>query len=138
MTSVNISWHDAAHTILYTEYDGVWTWDDFHNAVTETVAIMQQVDYRVDLIVAPSPQSVMPHGSASPHFIWAIQMLPPNFGIQVIVTHNRLSRSMGSIFVKVFRRMFRERLFFATNMEQAYALIMKHREAKQPELSTLE
>ncbi len=136
MTAVNIFWRDAEHTILCTEYDGAWTWDDFHNSVNESVRMMEQVDHRVDLIVAPSTKSVMPHGSASPHFKWAIQTLPPNFGLQVIVTRNKFSRSIATIFSKLFSsKTYHDRMFFAANMDEAYTLIMKDRETNRPKQS---
>lgn len=128
MPPANILWHDPEQTILRTEYSGAWTWDDFHAAVETAVEMMKSVPHRVDLIVAPQPNSVMPHSSADPHLKRAIQMLPPNFGIQVIVTQNAWSRAMASIFTKLFSGgSFKGRLYFVANVEEADKLIHRDR-----------
>ncbi len=128
MTPTAILWHDPEQTIIRTEYSGAWTWDDFHVAVETAVDMMKSVPDRVDLIVAPQPNSVMPHTTADPHLKRAIQMLPPNFGIQVIVTRNAWSRAMASIFTKLFSNgAYKGRLYFAASVEEAEKLIQRDR-----------
>ncbi|MCC6894907.1 MAG: hypothetical protein IT321_18955 [Anaerolineae bacterium] len=129
MSTVQISWFDPEQTIICTEYSGAWTWDDFHTTLEAAIAMMQSVDYRVDLIVAPHRNAVMPKGSFEPHFKRAIQLMPPNFGIQAIVSHSILSRTVASIFLKISKNSaFHNRLFFVTNMDEAHQLILKERQ----------
>lgn len=128
MTPAVITWHDAAQTIIRTEYSGAWTWDDFHTTLDAAVEMMHSVNGRVDLIVAPQPNSVMPRGSAEPHLKRAIQVMPDNLGIQIIVTRSMLSKTMASIFTKVFSRgPYHDRLFFAANVDEANRIIQKDR-----------
>lgn len=131
MSTTHIFWHDAEQTVICTEYSGAWTWDDFHATVDSAVSMMNTRPCRVDLIIAPHPNSVMPRGSAEPHFKRAIQVLPPNFGLQVIVSRSVLSRTIASIFVKLLsRESYHDRLFFVSSVDEAYQLILKDR-AKQ-------
>ncbi len=136
MTAAAVLWHDSEHTIIRTEYSGTWTWDDFHVAVETAVDMMKTVNHRVDLIVAPNTNSVMPKGSADPHLRRAIQLLPTNFGIQVIVTRSAWSRTMASIFVKFFSKgSYKHRIFFVISVDEAYELILKDRVELPPKQS---
>jgi hypothetical protein len=128
MSNCEINWYNPEQNIICTEYGGAWTWDDFHQILDKAITMMHSVNGRVDLIVAPKPNSIMPRGSAEPHLKRAIQLMPSNFGIQVIVTKSVLSRTMASIFTKLFSKSaYSNRLFFVTSLAEADQLIRKDR-----------
>ena len=48
--NVNIQWKDEQRTILYQDFNGPWTVEDYYRTVDHTFALMNQVDHPVDII----------------------------------------------------------------------------------------
>jgi hypothetical protein len=47
---VQVRWYNEDERILYYDFQGAWTWDEYFNALAEGRALMRSVDHRVCLL----------------------------------------------------------------------------------------
>src|SRR5215813_9922042 len=95
---INVFWDDDAKTIIRSEGEGAWTWEEFHQGLAKIVEMMNSVPHRVDLIHASRPDSRRPSGSGMPHYQRAARLMPPNAGMSIFVTSNAFGRAIVNIF----------------------------------------
>lgn len=126
--AIQVAWEDGEKQVLLNIYDGVWTMDDFYRAVQQTNALLDSVDYKVNIIfdVAKSPN--FPKG-----FMGAIRTLSQkphvNNGIMVIVGMNAFVRVFYDMFTKVYtKQAVRQPTYMAGNYEEAHAIMARHAE----------
>lgn len=123
----SVFWDDHAHTIIRAENSGKWTWDDFHHVIDQIVGMIASVDHRVDTININLPDSVMPSGSAAPHFQRALRRMPPNTGLNISISENILGRTMFGILSKYLLRNSRQRVVMVATLDDAYRAIAEDR-----------
>ncbi len=126
--SLNIYWDNEAKTIIRSEGQGEWTWEEFHESLQEIVEMMKTVEHRVDLIHNHVPGSRKPSGSGMPHFQRAIRIMPTNIGLNIFVNTNSFARAIVSIFTRVYGNQASGKLVIVGSLEEAYASIRKDRE----------
>src|SRR5262249_26247560 len=127
----NVFWDNEDKTIIRSEGEGSWTWEEFHQALQEIVEMVKTVDHRVDLVHNHKPDSRRPQGSGMPHFQRAIRIMPPNVELNIFVNTNAFGRAIVSIFTRVYSTQ-GSRFVMVGSLEEAYALIQKDREQGVP------
>src|SRR5690349_1931349 len=98
--ALHVYWEDPEKTIIRCDSTGRWTWDEYHGAVVEIIAMMGSVTHRVYLINT-TDDSPMPGGSPQPHFQRAARMFLPNLGINLLVTRSRVARAVLNLWRKI-------------------------------------
>jgi hypothetical protein len=124
---LNVFWDNEAKTIIRSEGEGEWTWEEFHEGLQKIVEMMKTVDHRVDLIHNHQPGSKRPSGSGMPHFQRAIRVMPPNVGLTVFVNTNAFARAIVAIFTRVYSKQAGGNFVMVGSLEEAYNLIAKER-----------
>jgi hypothetical protein len=125
---LHVYWDNHEKTIIRCEADGLWTWDEYHQALDQIAAMMREVEHRVDLMnIRGNDRASMPRGSAMPHFKRAMKIMPPNRGLMVLVTNSAFGKSMVSVFLKVYGQISGDRLVMAGSIEEAYRRIAEDR-----------
>lgn len=127
---MNIDWLDAEQTMLCATGEGRWTWDEFHEGVQEIVKRIKSVPHRVDLIYNHTPNSRPPSGSPMPHYKYALQVMPPNAGMHVIVSINLVSRTLLNVFLKVYGKSKDAKFALVGSLDEAKQVIAAEREAQ--------
>lgn len=125
--SSTICWDDSNHTIIRVENSGKWTWDDYHHVIDQIVAMIASVDHRVDTININLPDSVMPSGSAAPHFQRALRRMPPNTGMTVTISGSAFGRTMFGILSKYLLRNSKQRVVMVATLDDAFRVIAEDR-----------
>jgi hypothetical protein len=127
--TVDMAWDDASETIMLCNSQGNWTWEEYHETLSEIVNLFKQVNHRVDLIIMRGEQATMPSGSPMPHFQRALRIMPSNVGLVVLVNTNAngFARALVSMFSKLFVTKNHATLFIVSSPEEARAKIALHR-----------
>lgn len=126
-----VFWDDADHSIIRTESEGRWTWDEYHVALDQILKMIQTVDHRVDLINLPRPDALPPTGNPQPHYERALRMLPPNVGVNIIISQSLMGRMLVSLWSKMPGNKLGSAIKLVENLEAAHAFIAQDR-AKTP------
>ncbi len=117
-----VIWDNNAQTAIRTEWQGNWTWDEYHQALDEVARLMKSVSHPVDVINTSAPNAVMPKGNPIPHFRRAAKQLPNNNRFTINTGRTGFAQTM----MKIFRRMFpklKVTFFFASSLEEARQII---------------
>jgi hypothetical protein len=125
---VQVRWDNDDKTIACYDFSDPWTWDQFHEAVTEIHAMVGSVTHKVDYIADMSVSRIAP-GNAIFHIRHAIQDAPTNSGLLVVVGGSAYA---GAI-LKVVSR-FTNYVQVATTVKDAHSIIEKrqnHRKKHQ-------
>ncbi len=125
--TVTMTWDDADKTIMVCNSQGQWTWEEYHETLTEIVEAFKESNHRVDLIITREKQATMPAGSPMPHFQRAMRIMPPNVGLVALVNTNGFARALVSMFSKLFASKDNAALIIVGSHEEARAKIAAHR-----------
>jgi hypothetical protein len=102
----DVYWLDEEHSIVRIDIHGEVTWEAWYHAIDETVAKINEVPHRVDLIYVD--QVGFPKGNPLPHMKASIERLSaqPNLGISVTVSSSRGLMMAVQLVVDVVLRAF--------------------------------
>lgn len=120
-------WEDEQKTIICTESEGRWTWDEFHQALDRIVEMAKSVEHRVDLINTAAPTAVTPKGSGMPHYQRGIRSLPDNVKLLIFANRSRLVKVIFSLFSNFQKQGSTPRLVITASMEEAHKVIEEDR-----------
>jgi hypothetical protein len=125
--TVHMTWDDSSKTIMLCNSQGKWTWEEYHETLTQIVQVFKETDHRVDLIITREQQATMPSGSPMPHFQRAMRIMPPNVGLVALVNTNGFARALVSMFSKLIPGQNSATLIIVGSQEEARAKIAQHR-----------
>ena len=125
--TVTMAWDDTDKTIMLCNSQGRWTWEEYHETLTQIVEYFKETDNRVDLIITRDPHASMPSGSPMPHFQRAMRVMPPNVGLVALVNTNGFARALVSMFSKLFPTTDTATLIIVGSHEEARTKIAAHR-----------
>jgi hypothetical protein len=124
---VHIIWEDDAKTIARCTGEGQWTWDEYHNALSQIVEDFKLADQRVDLIIHRVQNASMPPGSPMPHFQRAMRIMPRNVGLVLLINTNTFARALVSMFSRIFTTQKHAKLVMVGSLDEAHQRIQLHR-----------
>jgi hypothetical protein len=101
--SVTVRWHDDQKRIIYYEFVGKWTWDEFEPAYTETLHMMDSVDHKIDFILDMLNIDHIPSGAIQ-RLKRAAEYNHPNMGLAVYVGLHPMIIPIGKIFLKLYEK----------------------------------
>jgi hypothetical protein len=131
---VQVIWDDEAHTRLHQVYSGTLTIDDYITATNEIERMAKTVPHTIYTIM-DRMQVLSTPGVLIPALRYANKHVPPNLGVRVIIRASSFTRAIVDIGKRVAPRLV-ENVYFASNLEEARALIEKHTEVPQRILTT--
>lgn len=125
--NVNIHWRDEQRTILYQNFNGPWTVDDYYRTVDHTYDLMNQVDHPVDIIADFSANA-----AAFCHLLAAAGKAEANQQARVHRNQRRIVVVGGGTYMKSLLNMGRRvaphlmrNLFQADTLEEAHATLQR-------------
>ncbi|MCA0457309.1 MAG: hypothetical protein LCI00_25280 [Chloroflexi bacterium] len=124
---LKFEWIDTQKSIMTCTGEGMWTWDEYHEALDEIASQFRLAQRRVDLIIIRAAGSATPKGSSMPHYQRAMRIMPPNLGLMVMVTTNAFARTIVSIFSKVYPNKDNIKLVMVGTLADAQARIVADR-----------
>jgi hypothetical protein len=127
---IQTDWDNAEKTILRSDFEGKWTWDEYFVTMKQVVEMMKAVDHRVDAIANMKPGIMPISGSAMSNARTALSWLPANCGVIAIVTNPFVAALLSTF--KQFDRRLGSLLISAKSVEEARERIARERRQIQP------
>jgi hypothetical protein len=125
---ITVTWDNDDQTAIRYDFDGRWTWSEFHRAANEAFALTRSVTQTVDSISYFKPGVTLPPDALF-QFRHAMADAPSNRGTTVIVGGSAFIVMMVSIFSKLNKAL-GERLLVANSLDQARALLAARRQSR--------
>jgi hypothetical protein len=126
---ITVVWDDEAHTAFHWIFEGQWTWKQYYEAMYRSNAMARTVDYPIDVIVDLQASRVIPsHVLSNIRAETADQ--PEKMGMIAIVGTNAFVNALINTLRRVNRRL-KSRLFTVNSLEEARAMLRKHRGQSQ-------
>lgn len=126
MIGIQCAWDDAEKTVIRMEFGDYWDWDDFNQALAEAGNMIREVKHQVDIVTYMRVTTPMPDGNPDVNIEAAIQNLPKNVGIHVMVGGNALMNRALKILSHSYEYLTGRFLQSRTEGE-AYRLIARNR-----------
>jgi len=123
--TIKVSWDSDEKTIIRYDFEGKWTWAEFHTATEDAFALTRTVPHTVDSISNFMPGAALP-GDALFQFRRAMSNAPSNRGITVIVGGSSFIKALVGVFGKLNQALGR-RLMLADTLDQARAILAARR-----------
>jgi hypothetical protein len=125
--TITTHWYNEAQSIVLTEFDGKWSWDDFHDAVHEAHELIASVPHTVDLVMFHKVDP--PVGNPMMHFHRAMEDQPNNIG-QVIIVNPKISpagKKFMSILANVLGKWFpsKRQVLIVDSLDDATTLVIQ-------------
>jgi hypothetical protein len=118
-----IAWNNDEQTCILITFESAVTWDIIHAACDEVCIMMQSVNHTVDWISDLRANPNMPGDNASSHVQALFNQMPPNAGMNVVVTRQACLFTI-SLLNSLVRIIGWNRGFaLATSLDQASELI---------------
>jgi len=128
---IRTSWDNENKTILRIEYEGSWTWEDFHKAHDEGNELIKSVSHRVAVIIDVSKSRLIPSGALS-RGKHVTENKPANQGMTAVVGANGFIQGLYDLFRKVYRKDFN--LIYVSSLEEARARLLEQRATQGTEV----
>ncbi len=97
---IKVIWDNEEKTIVRHIFEGQWTWDEFEICTQESKALMESVDYTVQMILDVQKSPGMPQGFLS-HMRTVTQKPHPNAGALALVGASSFIRAFTNVFLNV-------------------------------------
>ncbi|WP_119068239.1 hypothetical protein [Aggregatilinea lenta] len=133
---INVSWDDAAQSILRWEFVGSWTWDEFDAALATTAHQLNAVDHPVTGICDFTHSGPLPlNGSAFSYAYRAREVTKPRVSAIALVDTSTYLRSLLKVFCTLHRQQ-QNRYLLVDSLDEARALLALHApDGLQPDAS---
>lgn len=125
--SITVSWDDEENTAIRHDYDLQWDWDEFNTAISQTVAMMEGVQRRVDIICNVLNTKIPPSSDYILHGRRALILLNRWLGNIAVVSTSTLVFAMINAFVRIYPE-WRGRFIVVKTPEEARAALAQRRE----------
>ncbi|MEZ4670958.1 MAG: hypothetical protein R3E39_23900 [Anaerolineae bacterium] len=118
---ITIYWDNPQKTIIRLDFQGSYNWNDFVEATKAATRLMLEVAHPVSILANMRPGNMPKNGNAIAIGRSAIQRMPANFDLLILVT-NPLVEVLGNAFRHLDRE-FREKMILVKSVEEAYEVL---------------
>ncbi len=121
-----VKWYDSEKTIIVQAFAESWTWEEFYEAVQETVEMEKTVSHPVYVVGTQPPKGQTPKGNVLANYNTAIKMHPDNMRFYILATDNYFTSVFGNIFLKTTS--LRTKVRMVNTFDDALKFIVKDKE----------
>jgi hypothetical protein len=121
---ITVSWDNEAKTIIRYCFEGRWDWNDFYTARAEAHTMLDEVSYKVGIIVDVQLSNFLPNGAIS-HIRGLPYKTHPNTGRTILVGANTLIQALYNLFQKLYSTNNGNFMLIRT-LEEARAMLSTH------------
>lgn len=122
--SIEIGWYDDSHRIVFTQYIGQWSWEEFYDIARQAARMIGEESHRVDILADMRKSGPLPiNGSALTIAGSVMRLYPENWGCIVIIAENRFVSMLINIFSAVNSAGFGARTCVAKTLDEALDMI---------------
>jgi len=121
---IRVDWYNKEHTVIYWQFEGRWTWDEFAAAQKIASELLQNITYQVDIIGNLQQSAQLPTNALSAYTRFAMQSAE-NTGLIVLVGSGAFIKTLTQVFKRIMPGNLPATDFvYADTNEAAYALIL--------------
>ncbi|MBC6938333.1 MAG: hypothetical protein DWB42_21225 [Chloroflexi bacterium] len=120
---VEVQWANEDHTIVYLEYTGSLTWQDYDDSVDRAYDLIGTVDHPVDVISYMYPTVRLPPGDAINHVKVAFTKRPPNMRKCFLIGSDLFGEMIVRVLINI--KGIQETYIPVKSVEAAHAMIAK-------------
>lgn len=91
---IHVQWDNPEKTVIFIEFEGHWSWDDFYALDRQTIAMLDSVEHQVCYIVDTRSTRHLPRGMSLAKVKQVLDFRHPRSDIMVIAGMNRFIRVM--------------------------------------------
>ena len=122
--TIEVNWDSEKHTIVRYVFQKGWSWDEVDPAFKAAAALMDTVDYKVDVIMDFSLSSLLVPKGAFTHAQRALSNPRHRNIATTVVVGSRFVQAITDLARKVARRSADEwELMFTTTLAEAYNVL---------------
>ncbi|MCC7450448.1 MAG: hypothetical protein IT324_23720 [Anaerolineae bacterium] len=119
---VTVAWGDPDKTAVSMTFAAPWNWAEYDQAVVQVHALLEQVNWPVDVILNLAHGPALPIGRPFAHLGKAITLLRHHIRCLVVIGGSNSSRNILSMFFGIFFPV-GHKLFLVNSPEAAQAIL---------------
>lgn len=98
---INVSWYDGEKTIIQHEFAVEWTWDEFYEAIRQSIEMEKATENNVYVISVNPPNVKIHPGNAFQHFQKGFAMHLPNMRFVAVMSNNLMVVLFGRTLLRL-------------------------------------
>jgi hypothetical protein len=130
--AIKVTWYDGAKTIIRHDFPVEWTWDEFYEAIRQSVEMEKTVTHDVYVLSVNPPNVKIPAGNAIGHFQKSFDMHRPHVRFVVVPTNNMLVLLFGRTLIRL--GVVTKKVLMVQTIEEALGLIAADKEEQKEAL----
>jgi hypothetical protein len=130
--AITITWYDDAKTIIQHDFPVEWTWDEFYEAIRQSVEMEKTVTHDVYVLSVNPPNVKIPAGNAIQHFQKSFGMHRPHVRFVVVPINNMLVALFGRSLIRL--GLVTKKVRVVHTIEEALGLIAADKEEQKEAL----
>jgi hypothetical protein len=129
---IRVSWYDDAKTIIRHDFPVEWTWDNFYEAIRQSVEMEKSVRHNLYVLTVNPPNVKIPDGNAIQNFQKSFAMHLPHVRFVIVPTNNSLLALFGRSLIRL--GFLSKKIRMVQSLEEALRLIDADKEAQKEAL----
>ena len=124
--AIKVDWQDETRTVIRYRCASAWDWPDLHQAVKDSISLMDSVDHAVHQVIDLGAYNQLPKGNALGQFrlVMKVSMEHPNSGHVIMTNPNAFGRALAGTFMRIYSRdEIASRFHFVETLEDAQTLL---------------
>lgn len=130
--AIQVTWYDDAKTIIRHDFPVEWTWDEFYEAIRQSVEMEKSVRHNVYVVSVNPPNVKIPAGNALQHFQKGFAMHLPHVRFVAVLSNNMLVVLFGRTLIRL--GVVTNKVRMVQTVEEALGLIEADKEAQKEAL----
>ncbi|MEM9950512.1 MAG: hypothetical protein AAF846_02835 [Chloroflexota bacterium] len=124
---ISVEWYNDDKTIIIQNYDGRWSWEEFHELTNVIVpAMMREVPHTVHIFSDFTNGDIPSMNSALTHAKHALSSFGDNWGCLVVVGGNSVINMLVNLFRQLFNNSVGSKTFAAPTLDIALDLVVQY------------
>lgn len=98
---IEVTWGNPEKTYTVFKFIGVWTWDEYYGAIETGASLIEDVPYKVNILLDMSECRLFP-GNLLSHSASTMRQPPRQFDLAVVVSETSFVRVLVTILDRLF------------------------------------
>lgn len=128
---IGIFWDEQDDSILYMEFVGKWSWVEYRRACDELMAVIAEVDYRIDIILDMRKAAAAPMDSDNDALRESLETSPYNLGLMIAVGADQFTRMIIGLMQKMIP-IIQRKVVMVSSYDEAENVLMASRATTTP------
>jgi hypothetical protein len=118
---ISVKWDNDKKTVVHYEFNGKWTWEEYHSAIQQAYEMVKELPYIVNMILDFRFANVLPSNALS-IFGRSMKTPPKEFDLALIVSKSGFIEAIYNVFRRLNGKM-AEKLVLVRTIEEARSVL---------------